>query len=169
MLGLSGLGSDAVFRFCRPGASKAWLRLPDLLTMWQVPGYSGAMWSKPIPLRRMALLVLVTVALVATGFAHRMPTPDSQALEIALANGLTAADLCGDTAPTSSCRTTSWPARLPERRTCLPHWAICRTLTLSSWPRSPPRAKAGWFRVSLIRPTAHKARPSPDGGVMILP
>ena len=62
--------------------------------------YSGMMWSEPISfLRRMALLVLVTVALVATGFAHRMPTPDSQALEIAMANGLTAADLCGDTAP----------------------------------------------------------------------
>lgn len=47
----------------------------------------------------MALLALLTLGLVATGFAHRMPSPDSQALELALANGLTAADLCGDTVP----------------------------------------------------------------------
>ena len=50
-------------------------------------------------LRQLALLVLVTIALVATGFAHRMPSPDSQAIELALANGLAAADICGDTAP----------------------------------------------------------------------
>ncbi len=28
-----------------------------------------------------------------------MPSPDSQALELAMANGMTAADLCGDKAP----------------------------------------------------------------------
>ena len=44
-------------------------------------------------------MALVTVALVATGFAHRMPSPDNRAMELALANGLTAADLCGDTSP----------------------------------------------------------------------
>lgn len=53
-------------------------------------------------LRRMVLLAILTLALVATGFAHRMPDKNSQALELALASGLTAADLCGDAVPGSS-------------------------------------------------------------------
>ncbi|MBL9053299.1 MAG: hypothetical protein JNN02_06170 [Tabrizicola sp.] len=58
------------------------------------------MRNEPISfLRKWALMALLTVALVATGFAHRMPSQEDQALELAVANGLTAADLCGDTTP----------------------------------------------------------------------
>ncbi len=45
-------------------------------------------------LRQAVLLVLLTVSLTATAFAHRMPSPDDGALAYALANGLTLADLC---------------------------------------------------------------------------
>jgi hypothetical protein len=48
-----------------------------------------------ISLHRVALVVALTVALVATGFAHRMPTAQDQALDTALASGMTLADLCG--------------------------------------------------------------------------
>ncbi|AZL60255.1 hypothetical protein EI545_16350 [Tabrizicola piscis] len=47
-------------------------------------------------LHRLALLVTLTVALVATGFAHRMATPQDEALAFALANGVPLADFCGD-------------------------------------------------------------------------
>jgi hypothetical protein len=45
-------------------------------------------------LHRVALLVALTVALVATGFAHRMPSAQDEAVTYALANGLSLADLC---------------------------------------------------------------------------
>lgn len=45
-------------------------------------------------LHRVALLVALTVALVATGFSHRMPSPQDEAVTYALANGLSLADLC---------------------------------------------------------------------------
>lgn len=44
--------------------------------------------------RQFVLLALVTLALVATGFAHRMPTQASTALELALASGFAVSDLC---------------------------------------------------------------------------
>lgn len=46
-------------------------------------------------LHRALLLVALTVALVATGFAHKMPSAADQSLALALANGLTLDDLCG--------------------------------------------------------------------------
>ncbi len=49
-----------------------------------------------IRMHRLVLLVSLTVALVATGFGHRMPAPSDAALAFALANGATAADFCGD-------------------------------------------------------------------------
>jgi hypothetical protein len=49
-----------------------------------------------IRMHRLALLVTLTVALVATGFGHRMPAPQDEALAFALANGATLADFCGD-------------------------------------------------------------------------
>ncbi|MBL9050099.1 MAG: hypothetical protein JNK19_08310 [Tabrizicola sp.] len=49
-----------------------------------------------LSLHRMALLAALTVALVATGFAHRMPAPQDETLAFALANGVTLADFCGD-------------------------------------------------------------------------
>ena len=45
---------------------------------------------------RAVLFAVLAVALVATGFAHRMPTPQDEALAFALANGATLADFCGD-------------------------------------------------------------------------
>lgn len=47
-------------------------------------------------LHRAVLLTVLAVALVATGFAHRMPTPQDDALVFALANGATLDDFCGD-------------------------------------------------------------------------
>ncbi len=50
-------------------------------------------------LHRMALFALVTLALVATGFAHRMPVPQEaaqdEALAFALATGISLGDICG--------------------------------------------------------------------------
>lgn len=45
---------------------------------------------------RMVLLVLFSVALVATGFAHRMPAPSDEALAFLIANGATPDDFCAD-------------------------------------------------------------------------
>ena len=54
-------------------------------------------------LQRVALLITLAVALVATGFAHGMPGPrdaaQAEALAFALANGAGAADLCGEGLP----------------------------------------------------------------------
>jgi hypothetical protein len=49
-----------------------------------------------IRFHRLALLVALTVALVATGFAHHIPKPQDQALAFALAAGADPADFCGD-------------------------------------------------------------------------
>jgi hypothetical protein len=45
---------------------------------------------------RMALLALVTLALVATGWAHRMPDVPDEALAFIISTGATPADFCGD-------------------------------------------------------------------------
>lgn len=47
-------------------------------------------------LHRAALFALVTLALVATGFAHRMPAPQDEALAFVLAMGVSVDDICGD-------------------------------------------------------------------------
>jgi hypothetical protein len=47
-------------------------------------------------LHRALLLCALTFALIATGFGHRMPAPQDEALAFALANGATLADFCGD-------------------------------------------------------------------------
>lgn len=47
-------------------------------------------------LHRVALLVALTVALVATGFAHRMPDVQDEALAFALQNGAGPSDFCGE-------------------------------------------------------------------------
>ena len=46
-------------------------------------------------LHRAALLATLTVALAATGFAHRMPTAEDEALAFALQNGVSLDDFCG--------------------------------------------------------------------------
>lgn len=43
-----------------------------------------------------ALVVVVTLALVATGFAHRMPNAEDAAVQAFVAAGGALADLCGD-------------------------------------------------------------------------
>ncbi len=48
-----------------------------------------------IRVHRLALLVILTVALIATGFGHRMPSDQTDALVLALENGATLADFCG--------------------------------------------------------------------------
>ena len=49
-----------------------------------------------VSLHRAVLVAAVALALVATGFAHRMPTAaDEEALAFALQNGITLGDLCG--------------------------------------------------------------------------
>lgn len=47
-------------------------------------------------LHRVALLVALTVALVATGFAHRVQADQEEALAFALQNGVSLSDICGD-------------------------------------------------------------------------
>lgn len=51
-----------------------------------------------LSLHRALVLVVLAVALTATGFAHRMPVPQDGALAFALANGADASDFCGGTA-----------------------------------------------------------------------
>jgi hypothetical protein len=50
----------------------------------------------PLLQLRMALLALLTLALVATGWAHRMPDASDEALAFLTVTGATAADVCGD-------------------------------------------------------------------------
>lgn len=50
-------------------------------------------------LHRIALLVAFTVALVGTGFAHRLAPTEDQVLAFVLATGATAADICDDATP----------------------------------------------------------------------
>jgi hypothetical protein len=54
----------------------------------------GMLVSALSSLHRALLLIALTVALTATGFAHRMPAADDEAMAFALANGVTLADLC---------------------------------------------------------------------------
>ena len=46
-------------------------------------------------LHRAVLLAALTVALVATGFAHRMPSAEDEALAFALQNGISLSEFCG--------------------------------------------------------------------------
>lgn len=47
-------------------------------------------------LHRMALLTVLALALVATGFAHRLPNADEQVVAAMAAAGASMADICGD-------------------------------------------------------------------------
>jgi hypothetical protein len=47
-------------------------------------------------LHRMALLTVLALALVATGFAHRLPNADEQIVAAMAAAGASVADICGD-------------------------------------------------------------------------
>lgn len=50
-----------------------------------------------IRVKGMVLLAVLTLALVATGFAHRLPSQQDSAVQAYLAAGGTLADLCADT------------------------------------------------------------------------
>ena len=58
----------------------------------------GDMWRMIFQLHRLAVLVAVGVALVATAYGHRMPATQQQdqAVAFMLATGATAEDLCGN-------------------------------------------------------------------------
>ena len=59
-------------------------------------GHPMRMLVKPLlSLHRVVLFAALTLALVATGFAHRMPGAQDEAVAYAVANGLSLADLCG--------------------------------------------------------------------------
>jgi hypothetical protein len=49
-----------------------------------------------ISFHRAVLLAVLAAALTATGFAHRMPAPQDDALAFALATGAGLQDICGD-------------------------------------------------------------------------
>ena len=49
-----------------------------------------------LSLRRLVLLAVLSLSLVATGFAHRMPSTDDAALAAYAMSGGDLADLCGD-------------------------------------------------------------------------
>lgn len=49
-----------------------------------------------MPRVRMALLAVLTLALVATGWAHRVPEVPDEALAFMAATGATVADFCGE-------------------------------------------------------------------------
>lgn len=58
---------------------------------------SVRMWTQLVTgLHRLTIVLALAVALVATGFAHRAPAPQDEALAFALANGATLADFCAD-------------------------------------------------------------------------
>lgn len=50
-----------------------------------------------IRVRGMVLLAILALALVATGFSHRLPSQQDMAVQAYLAAGGTMADLCADT------------------------------------------------------------------------
>ncbi|QYZ69554.1 hypothetical protein [Neotabrizicola shimadae] len=47
--------------------------------------------------RRLVLMFILTAALIATGFGHRMPSANDSMIDAFLLSGGSLADLCGDT------------------------------------------------------------------------
>ena len=54
------------------------------------------MLARVMHLRQIVLLAVLTLALVATGFAHRAPSADEPTLAAMTAAGASLADLCGE-------------------------------------------------------------------------
>jgi hypothetical protein len=70
------------------------------LTAGAPVAYANAMLSLVArQMHRIALLVVLTVALVGTGFAHRLSVGDGERLAFLWAIGATAADICDDASP----------------------------------------------------------------------
>jgi hypothetical protein len=94
------MASKPLFSFCRRGTSRALPRLG--VWTWKIDDtqklrHSMDMLCKAIMgLHRAVLIAAFSIALIATGFAHRMPSPQDEALAFALANGAALADFCGD-------------------------------------------------------------------------
>ncbi|MCU0905427.1 MAG: hypothetical protein MUE83_16395 [Tabrizicola sp.] len=62
--------------------------------------YLRSMLATIVPrLSRIALFLALTVALVGTGFAHRLSVDDGERLAFILATGATATDVCDDATP----------------------------------------------------------------------
>ena len=60
-------------------------------------GHAKAMLVRLVhSLHRVMILAALTVALVGTGFAHRVILPQDDILALALANGFSPSDICGD-------------------------------------------------------------------------
>jgi hypothetical protein len=59
-------------------------------------GHAKGMVRMLITLQRTVLFTVLTVALVATGFAHRMQVQEDEALAFAFQNGVSLSDICGD-------------------------------------------------------------------------
>jgi hypothetical protein len=85
----------AVFRRSG-GKARRDLRGIARLTVRVDAAYGGQMGVKAFLRLRMAVLAVLTVALVATGWAHRAPAPSGDVLALMAATGATAADFCGD-------------------------------------------------------------------------
>lgn len=75
-----------------PGRFAAVAKVDGPVILRHAKGMIGALHM----LHRAVLLAVLTVALVATGFAHRMQADQEEALAFALQNGVSLADICGD-------------------------------------------------------------------------
>lgn len=63
--------------------------------------YGRLMRAFVMQLHRMVLLAVLTLSLVATGFAHRLPGAEEQTAAAMLAAGATPSDICGEFAPSN--------------------------------------------------------------------
>lgn len=111
---------------------------------------------------RLALLSLMAVALVATGWSHRVPQVPQEALAFMVATGASTTDICGDVGPgvrhadplCQACQIAGG-ADLPERARLPQRLVLCadadgmapsgkrialRVLDLSRAPQGPPVA-----------------------------
>ena len=112
-----------------------------------------------VSLSRALLFAALTVALVATGFGHRIATPQDQALVLTLATGATSADFCGDTGPDDhagqdclACQITG-TAALPPRSA-----ALAALVPSPAAPITPPRDRR--IPVAAVDP-AHRPQGPP--------
>jgi hypothetical protein len=164
--GIRVQGAGPLNRFCGRAARRAlWSQRPAIGTVDEAMKlrHAGPMLVKAIlSLHRAVLLAALTLALVATGFAHRMPGAQDGALALALANGVSLEDFCGDGpdgkarggAPCLACQI-SGSADLPPAQDTLIRLelafaaatiapresrAVARTLDPANAPQGPPAA-----------------------------
>jgi hypothetical protein len=95
--------------------------------------------------RRLLLLVALAVSLTATGFAHRMPSPQDQSLALALANGVLPADFCGEA---------------PDGMPADPHCLACQIAGTADLP-APEAVRIDLDLAVLVRVVAPRESPVP--------